>query len=132
MDVRYWCEGKVDSAAREGEVEPSWVKIPSDLLLTTDDDKLSCIVNAVYPHLLNNCSDEAYLRERAILTPTNEVVETLNNHVVSLLPQPAKEYLSSDSISKSAGRHESYELLYPVKFFNSLSGNNFPQHILNL
>lgn len=38
--------------ARQGEAEPSWIKIPHDLLLTTSGDKLSCIVEIVYPHLL--------------------------------------------------------------------------------
>jgi len=125
-------EGNVQSIAKEGEAEPSWIKIPHDLLLTTSGDKLDCIVHALYPDLLQRYKDEIYLQERAILAPTNEIAETVNDYIVSLLPATATEYLSCDSISKSAVGHESYELLYPVEFLNSLNGNNFPQHILSL
>lgn len=121
-------EGKVPCRAREGEDEPSWIKIPPDLLLITDREKIPCIVDAVYPSFLHNYRSDTYLKERAILTPTNELAEAVNDYIVSLLLGIVEEYLSSDCISKSAGGHESYKLLYPVEFLNSLNGNNFPQH----
>jgi ATP-dependent exoDNAse (exonuclease V) alpha subunit len=125
-------EAKVPSVTREGETEPSWIKIPSDLLLMTNQDKIVAIVQATYPDFLLNYRNEQYLTERAILTPTNESAEVVNDHIVALLPDSGKEYLSSDSISKSASGHESYELLYPIEFLNSLSGNNFPEHVIRL
>ena len=125
-------EGKVPCVAREGETEPSWIKIPSDLLLMDAEDKMSAIVQATYPDFLNNYRSELYLKARAILTPTNESSEMVNDHIVSLVPGNCKEYLSCDTISKSGGGHVSYELLYPVEFLNSLNGNNFPQHIIRL
>lgn len=125
-------EGKIESRAKEGDTEPGWIKIPSDLLLYTKGDKLISIVDAVYPNLLERYLDEPYLQERAILAPTNEIVDIVNNHVVALLPGPPTEYLSCDSISRSAIGHETYELLYPVEFLNSINGNNFPQHVLSL
>lgn len=125
-------DGTADCIAKDNETEPSWVQIPSDLLLYTNDDTTACIVNAIYPNLLHNYSSETYLKDRAILTPTNDVAEAVNDHIVSLLPGTLKEYFSSDSISKSISAHESYELLYPVEFLNTLNGNNFPQHILRL
>ena len=48
--------------------------------------------------------------------------------MVPLVPGTEKEYLSSDSIAKSTAQHEAYDLLYPIEFLNSISGNNFPQH----
>jgi hypothetical protein len=121
-------EGKLPCTAKEGESEPSWIKIPTDLLLATDGNRLACIVSAVYPNFHNNFCNVSYLAERAILTPTNELTDTVNDYVVSLINKPEKEYLSSDSIEKSKGPHEAYDLLYPVEYLNSLSGNNFPQH----
>jgi ATP-dependent DNA helicase PIF1 len=66
------------------------------------------------------------------LTPTNEAADNINEHVVSLIPGEEREYLSSDRIAKSPGTHESYDLLYPIDFLNSLNGNNFPHHRLIL
>lgn len=129
-------EGKIPSVAREGETEPSWIKIPTELLLLIEGDKLmslpSCIVNAIYPELKTRYHDASYLSERAILTPTNELTDSINDHIVSLLPGSEREYLSSDSIAKSVGPNETYDLLYPVEFLNSINGNNFPQHRLVL
>ncbi|CAD6251614.1 unnamed protein product [Miscanthus lutarioriparius] len=125
-------EGKIPSVAREGETEPSWIKIPTELLLLTEGDKLSCIVNAIYPELKTRYHDASYLSERAILTPTNELTDSINDHIVSQLPGSEREYLSSDSIAKSVGPNETYDLLYPVEFLNSINGNNFPQHRLVL
>lgn len=96
------------------------------------ENKLSSIVDAIYKDLHVEYNNIGYLSERAILTPTNELADIINNHVVSLLPGTEKEYLSSDSIAKSTGPHETYDLLYLVEFLNSLNGNNFPQHQLLL
>jgi ATP-dependent DNA helicase PIF1 len=70
--------------------------------------------------------DIDYLREQAILTPTNDIADTVNNYVISLVLSNEKQYLSCDSILKGTNTHDSVDLLYPVKFINSLNGNNFP------
>src|SRR6266498_2491801 len=125
-------EGNIEATTKEGESEATWIKIPHDLLLTTTDDKVSCIVNAVYPDLHQRYTDIEYLKDRAILTPTNDVADTINAHIVSFLLENEKQYLSCDKIVKAPNTHESYDLLYPVEFLNSLNGNNFPQHELTL
>lgn len=48
------------------------------------------------------------------------------------MPGEDKEYLSCDRIAKCPGTHDSYDLLYPIEFLNSLNGNNFPRHRLVL
>jgi hypothetical protein len=125
-------EGRVPTVEKSGETDGAWIKIPPDLLLTTDGDKIQCMVNTVYPELAARYLDPLYLQDRAILTPTNEVADTINSYVVSLVPGESREYLSCDDIAKSPGTHDSYDLLYPVEFLNSLNGNNFPQHRLVL
>jgi ATP-dependent DNA helicase PIF1 len=86
----------------------------------------------VYTDLATKYMEYEYLRQRAILTPTNDIADKINNYIVSLVPDDEKEYLSCDSILKGADSHDSYDLLYPVEFLNSLNGNNFPQYKLNL
>jgi len=125
-------DGKVESVAKEGESEPSWIQIPQELLLMTTGDKLECIVNEIYTDITEKYLNETYLKERAILCPTNEVTEIVNDYIVSLVPGNMNEYHSSDSIAKTPGTHETYESLYPVEFLNSLNGNNFPLHNLIL
>lgn len=125
-------EGKVSAVRDDGENEGAWIKIPRDLLLMSEGDKISCIIETVYPDLCARYSDPLYLKNRAILTPTNELADSINSLMVSLVPGDEKEYLSCDKIAKSLGTHDSYDLLYPIEFLNSLNGNNFPHHRLVL
>ena len=41
----------------------------------------------------------AYIKERAILTPTNEIIDKVNEHILSLFPGEERTYLSLDSIN---------------------------------
>jgi ATP-dependent DNA helicase PIF1 len=90
------------------------------------------MVNVVYSDLKSRYMDIDYLRERVILTSTNDIADTINNYIVSLVPTDEKQYLCCDSILKGPNAHDSYDLLYPIEFLNSLNGNNFPQHKLSL
>jgi hypothetical protein len=66
-DFSHWIldvgEGNIESVAREGEAEPSWIKIPHDLLLMPSEDNISCIVQSIYPDLQTRYSDSSYLKE---------------------------------------------------------------------
>jgi hypothetical protein len=123
-------EGNIEFRTKEGESEPSWIEIPDEFLLNATDDKVSCIINTVYLKLTSKYMDLEYLKERAILTPTNDVADMINNEIVSLIPEQQKQYLSCDTIVKAPNTHDSYDMLYPVEFLNSLNGNNFPPHKL--
>ena len=63
------------AVAHEGESDPSWITIPDELLIHTDGDKIDAIVQVVYKDVPTRYSDVDYLKERAILTPTNQVAE---------------------------------------------------------
>jgi hypothetical protein len=95
-------DGTLPAVARPGESDPTWITIPDDHLVHTDGDKIGAIVEAVYVDFLKRYSDPNYLRERAILTPTNEVAEDVNRHVLSMVHGEEKEYLSCDSTGNSA------------------------------
>jgi ATP-dependent DNA helicase PIF1 len=90
------------------------------------ENNLACIVQSIYPELEHMYMSVEYLRERALLSTTNDTVDALNDYIVSSIPGDRKEYLSYEKIAKTPTNHESYDLLYPVEFLNSISGNNFP------
>jgi ATP-dependent DNA helicase PIF1 len=121
-------EGTISAKTKDTETEKSWIKIPHDILLMPEKDSLSSIVKTAYPGLQIRYADIEYLKQHAILCPPNEVVDVVNNHIVSLIPDDIKEYLSCDSIAKGPDTHASYDMLYPIEFLNSISGNNFPSH----
>jgi hypothetical protein len=121
-------EGKINATTQEGEDEPTWIEIPHELLLLPQGDKITCIVDKIYDDLNKSYMQLEYLKDRAILTPTNDIVDSINEYIVSLIPKETKEYLSCDKVIKAPNTHESYDLLYPVEFLNTLNGNSFPQH----
>ncbi|KAM0919994.1 hypothetical protein ACQ4PT_007868 [Festuca glaucescens] len=113
-------DGTLPAVARQGESDPTWITIPDEHLVHTDGDKIGAIVEAVYVDFLKRYSDPNYLRERAILTPTNEVAEDVNRHVLSMVPGEDKEYLSCDSTGNSADGIRNIDIFYPVEVLNTV------------
>jgi ATP-dependent DNA helicase PIF1 len=106
--------GQIPVSKCNNEEEPTWINIPHDLLIYTDGPKIPTIVNTVYPDLLRNYLNVEYLKERAIVSPTNEVVDGINMYILTLLPGEQKEYLSADSISKCFDTCSDADVLYPI------------------
>ncbi|KAL7137773.1 hypothetical protein ABFS83_10G115500 [Erythranthe nasuta] len=81
------------------------IEIPDDMLIGDSEDPFRDILEFVYPDLLSNMYDQDYFQGMAILAPTNECVESVNDHLMSLLPGEEKVYLSSDSICSRVPSH---------------------------
>ncbi|KAM0910046.1 hypothetical protein ACQ4PT_014417 [Festuca glaucescens] len=77
-------DGKLPMTRREGESESTWIQIPEDLLIRTDDNKIAAIVSSTYVDFLANYHRMEYLRERAILAPTNDFALEVNDFVLGL------------------------------------------------
>jgi hypothetical protein len=54
-------DGTALAEKRGDEREASWVTIPNDLLIHTESENVPALVSEVYPDLLSNYSDRAYL-----------------------------------------------------------------------
>ena len=136
LDFSNWVlsigEGNLESQIPTDNSDEMLVKIPEDLLIKGHEEAIPAIVNAIYTDLINEYQNIDYLKSRAILCPTNDSVDEINNYIVSLLPGDGKQYLSCDKIVKAPDSHESYDILYPVELLNSLNGSNFPTHELTL
>ncbi|PNY03362.1 ATP-dependent DNA helicase PIF1 [Trifolium pratense] len=108
------------------------IPIPSELLLSDFNDPIDAIVNSTYPNLLNNFKNADYLRSRAILASTIEVVNEINDYVLNLIPGEEMEYLSSYSIDRTeANDNDIFEQLTP-KFLHSLHTSGLPNHAIKL
>ncbi|KAM0840853.1 hypothetical protein ACQ4PT_059380 [Festuca glaucescens] len=125
-------DGKLPTTRREGESESTWIQIPEDLLIRTDDNKIAAIVSSTYVDFLANYHRMEYLRERAILAPTNDFALEVNDFVLGLVPQPPREYLSCDSIANGSDAVNEVDLFYPPEVLNAIALINFPQHKLVL
>jgi ATP-dependent DNA helicase PIF1 len=62
------------------------IEIPKELLIVDYDEPIPAIVFSTYPNLVDNYKSHQFLQERAILASTIEVVDQINNYVLSLIP----------------------------------------------
>ncbi|XP_024969699.1 uncharacterized protein LOC112509055 [Cynara cardunculus var. scolymus] len=105
------------------------IEIPHDLLITDFVDPISALIEFVYPSILENINNSAYFQERAILAPKNEVVQEINDCLMSLFPGEEKENLSSDMLCELEHLHDEFDkTLYSPDVLNCLKLSGIPNH----
>ena len=57
------------------------IDIPNELLLPPSNDPICSVVDAIYKDLAHNLANGEYFTSRAILAPTHELVDQINEHV---------------------------------------------------
>ncbi|KAF7814857.1 PIF1-like helicase [Senna tora] len=87
----------------DGEV---CIDIPDEFLINGSNDPIGSLVDITYPSFLENMSIDGYLQHRAILAPTNEIVERINDYMLALVPGEMKTFLSFDSPCTMGGEWE--------------------------
>lgn len=69
------------------------IPIPNEILITEYEDPILAIVQSTYPDFLENYHKYEYLKTRAILASTIEVVDQINDFVLGLMPGTDFNYL---------------------------------------
>jgi len=116
----------------DSDVDSITVEVPKDLLIDTADNKIKVLVDFVYSDFGTYFNQPEYLKDRAILAITNEIVDEINDYIINLVPGMEKEYYSADTISNCTDTCNDAHILYPVEYLNTLNANNFPCHKLKL
>ncbi|KAL6574243.1 hypothetical protein OROHE_001147 [Orobanche hederae] len=110
----------------------SITEIPEEFLITHTGDPIEAVVHNTYPSLTDKYSDPQYLQDRAILAPTQTVVEAVNDHIINLLPGDITEYMSADGLSSSNGNCDVNQQVYSTDFLNTIRCSGVPNHKLGL
>ncbi|CAI0455113.1 unnamed protein product [Linum tenue] len=109
-----------------GMTFPQWV------LAIANGTSIQPIIDFVFHGLLDLYRSVSFLKNRAIVTPTNETVSAINSAVLSRIPEETKVYYSIDSLCTESTDSSDLDSLYPIEFLNSLSFNGLPEHELTL
>ena len=104
--------------------QDDWITIPEFLL--TKKRTVSQFAEEIFPKLNERIDEKDYFKDRAILAPTNEMVDLINDIMTEKMPGEAKEYLSTDYVSDADS-----ELKITPEFLNSLR-DGLPPHSLRL
>ncbi|KAK1384316.1 ATP-dependent DNA helicase [Heracleum sosnowskyi] len=83
------------------------------------------VITSIYDGLENSYKSTTYLGERAILTPTNQVVDHLNDLIMDKIPVDPIVYYSSNMVQDD-GTSEQGNSAFPIEYLNKIkiSGNN--------
>ncbi|KAL3633896.1 hypothetical protein CASFOL_022658 [Castilleja foliolosa] len=109
------------------------IEIPDDMLIKYSGDPITAIVEETYPMFRDSIDDPMFLKDRAILAPTLEMVDSINEYMNSLNSSEGYTYLSSDSTCKSDGSVNDFiSELHTPEFLNAISCSGVPNHKLHL
>ena len=93
--------GSVPMHCKGDESVPSWIQIPGDLLLQPKADHMSAIVDYVCDSFFLNYNNVRYFSSRAIVCPTNTVVDEINDIVFGRFPGFPMHFLIDDGAASS-------------------------------
>ena len=102
----------------------SMVELPSNLFIETS--KASDLVEEVFPAIEKNFLNTKWVKNRAILCPTNEECSEINSILLNKIPGDSTVYKSCDMVSNM----ESH--MFPTEFLNSIELPGIPPHTLTL
>ncbi|CAN6907960.1 unnamed protein product [Brassica oleracea] len=118
QEFSQWILDVGDGKIGEGNDGEALIDIPEEFLILDADDPIESISKAVY--------------ERAILCPTNEDVDKINQHMLDKLDGYEEQiYLSSDTIDASDKFGYNDKSLTP-DFLNTIKVSGLPNHSLRL
>ncbi|XP_019186012.1 PREDICTED: uncharacterized protein LOC109180756 [Ipomoea nil] len=77
------------------------IMIPSSIVLENEVDPIRQIVESTFPEYCSGNMDERQLENRAILAPTLDVVDEVNEYMNGINQAASMTYLSCDSVCKA-------------------------------
>ncbi|XP_074351458.1 uncharacterized protein LOC141690569 [Apium graveolens] len=108
------------------------ILIPEMFCNVQTENSVQNMISSTYPNFEENGSSASYLRERAILTPTNQTVGQLNSMIVDRLPGETFSYFSLDVAEDFGGTQQHLNAAFPVEYLNSVILPGLPLHEIKL
>ncbi|XP_019184363.1 PREDICTED: ATP-dependent DNA helicase PIF1-like [Ipomoea nil] len=108
------------------------VEIPKHMLLSSGGDDIKTIVHSTFPMFANGNTDPEHLLGRAILAPTLDVVNAVNDYMTELHNAESRSYYSSDAVCKVDGDNGIFGDVHTPEFLNSIRVSGLPNHTLTL
>ncbi|CAI0453983.1 unnamed protein product [Linum tenue] len=109
-----------------------WIKIPDKFIIPHIGNKIQAITDTVYNDFGSYYDNPNYIKNRAIVTPTNRTVSKINAYMLAKVRGQGKLFYSSDSIEDDSPNSIRLEEEYPTEFLNGLSFNGVPEHEIHL
>lgn len=117
-----------------GEQEDGFpeIDIPSNMLLSSKNDPIATIVQSTFPMFSNEIVDHTFLESRAILAPTLDVVNAVNQYMSDMHDAESRTYLSCDAVCNSESTNGILADVHTPEFLNGIRASGIPNHSLTL
>ncbi|KEH17653.1 PIF1-like helicase [Medicago truncatula] len=102
------------------------------MLITEFEDPILAIVQSTYPSFADNYKSYEYLKSRAILASTIEVVDQINDYVLNLMSGDVRVYYSSNIFDRSEIHDNNIVEVLTPEFLSSLCTSGLPNHKIKL
>ena len=112
-----------------GEVN---ISIPINLLIQESETPLLSFVKFVYGGLIDNIMTLGFFDDDAILCPTIDSVEQVNDFILSFIPGEEQIYLSSDTPCQSDDDQEIQGEWFTQEFLNDIKCSEISNHRIKL
>ncbi|XP_019173001.1 PREDICTED: uncharacterized protein LOC109168432 [Ipomoea nil] len=108
------------------------IEIPTHMLVSSGGDNIKAIVHSTFPMFASGNTDPEHLLGRAILAPTLDVVNAVNEYMTELHNAESRSYYSSDAVCKADGDNGIFGDVHTPEFLNSIRVSGLPNHTLTL
>ncbi|XP_025625137.1 uncharacterized protein [Arachis hypogaea] len=108
------------------------VEILDDILIKEWDDPIVAICREIYPEMTSEMNCDMQVEDRAILTPTLELVDEINRYMMSLNPTEAQTYFSSDKACPTENNNDILASVHTPELLNTIRCSGVPNHDLTL
>ncbi|XP_021808472.1 uncharacterized protein LOC110752178 [Prunus avium] len=111
----------------EPVVGDGMIRVPECMVMPWENElSINEFIYQVFPNLEDHINDASYMVERAVITPTNEDVDMLNEKMINMFPGEEETMYSFDSVEDDTRN------LYQPEFLNSICIGGLPPHKLTL
>jgi hypothetical protein len=86
--------------------------IPDSFFIKTDGDRVDALIGCAYDYFSASYCCHEYLAARAIVCPTNAVVDAINDRVAFRVPLESRKYLSVDRVAAGSEQIPNVDVLY--------------------
>ncbi|XP_072074046.1 uncharacterized protein [Arachis hypogaea] len=108
------------------------ILIPDDILVKDWDDPIEAICKVTYPKLFYRTIADEHIEDRAILALILQVVDEINQFMMSLNPTEAQTYYSSDKACPTESNNDLLASIHTPEFLNTIRCSGVPNHELTL
>ncbi|WOH11485.1 hypothetical protein DCAR_0830972 [Daucus carota subsp. sativus] len=125
-------DGNVTPISKKEHISEVLFKLPGQHVLHSEETPIQDLIDVVYPDFDKNIGSPKYFSSRAILTPTNAVVDDINYAILDKLPGQTHTFYSQDSLEDQGVDDNDFDESFPIEYLNSLNMPCIPKHELKI